>query len=43
LAEEMWSSKITELNNTSYRNSQFERRLENAKAIDADAAEFISG
>ena len=42
LTEEMWSSRNQELNNTSYRNSQFERRLENAKAIEAEGAEFIS-
>jgi len=42
LAEEMWSSKIEELNNTSYRNSQFERWLENAKKIDMEAPEFIT-
>lgn len=42
LAEEMWSSKIEELNNTSYRNSQFERWLENAKKIEWESIEFIN-
>ena len=41
LVEEMWSSRIEELNNTSYRNSQFERWLEKTTKIQAEAPEFI--
>jgi len=37
----MWSSRVEELNNTSYRNSQFERWLENQEKMEESAPEFI--
>lgn len=41
LVEEMWSSRVEELNNTSYRNSQFEKWLESVTKIQAEWPEFI--